>query len=335
MANIRKLLEDWFAIYPESEKLDLKRRFKAAFDHAFFELYIFGLFTNLGYTLNVHPEILGTAKRPDFLAEKGATRAYIEVKHIMMKSQKEQALERKKNALLDSIDKVDASNFLIVLREIVFKSDVQPSGRNVIRFLNKVISQLDPDIYGQQLLENGPNGSQKIVYEDNDVKIGLWLMPKVPSRRGTNSRSIGAHPSVTQIGNDSESIREALENKATRYGILNTPYIICLNKQGVGLDKLEIQEALYGDLRYSWSENPISEDGKLELSGNGFFGSKTNPKFTRVSGVYVTNANTANLTHTADHVFRHNPFATFKLDLSIKQPIAETFKISPGYPYNA
>lgn len=81
-------------------------------------------------------------------------------------------------------------------------------------------------------------------------------------------------------------------------------------------------------------EDSTSEDSKLELSGNGFFGSKTNPKFTRVSGVYVTNANTANLTHAADHLLRHNPFATFKLDLSIKQPIAETFNISPGYPYN-
>lgn len=32
IANVRKLLEDWFALYPDEEKQDLKSRFKATFD---------------------------------------------------------------------------------------------------------------------------------------------------------------------------------------------------------------------------------------------------------------------------------------------------------------
>lgn len=71
----------------------------------------------------------------------------------------------------------------------------------------------------------------------------------------------------------------------------------------------------------------------MELTGNGFFGAKHNPKFKRVSGVYITNANTANLTTTAEHAFRHNPFAQYPLNLTINQSIKEIFKIPNEYPY--
>ena len=72
------------------------------------------MFTELGYTLEIHPEIPGTSKHPDFLAKKGGDHFYIEVKHMTMLSQNEQSLERRKNAVLDAINKTDASNFLLM-----------------------------------------------------------------------------------------------------------------------------------------------------------------------------------------------------------------------------
>lgn len=80
--------------------------------------------------------------------------------------------------------------------------------------------------------------------------------------------------------------------------------------------------------------NPANRDEKLELAGNGFFGAKHNPKFTRVSGVYITNANTANLTTTAGHAFRHNPFAKYPVDLVITDSIHEILDLPENYPFN-
>ena len=73
----------------------------------------------------------------------------------------------------------------------------------------------------------------------------------------------------------------------------------------------------------------------MEFTGNGFFGSKNNPKFTRVSGVYITNANTANLATTAEHAFRHNPFAKYPINLSLSSSVKDIFEIPDNYPYSS
>lgn len=332
--HVRAQLEFWFANYPENEKEELKSRVKATFNPAIFELFIFALFTELGYSLEIHPEIPGTAKRPDYLARRDNDLFYIEVKCMTMLSQSDQALERRKNAVLDAINKIDASNFLLKLEEISFLDHSQPSGKEIIRFFNKKIATYNPDAYTEHLMQYGFDGMPEIIYEDDKVKIKTKLLPKSPLHRGTKSRSIGTHPSVNLIGNDSEDIKGSLETKATRYGNLNAPYIICLNKQSVGLDLIEVQEALYGSLQISWSDNPNNRDERMEFTGNGFFGSQQNPKFTRVSGVYVTNVNTANLATTAEHAYRPNPFAKHPIDLIIDQSIKELLHIAEDYPFN-
>ncbi|HEX5152807.1 MAG TPA: hypothetical protein VFW07_15255 [Parafilimonas sp.] len=331
IGNVRLLLEKWFSQYPDQEREELKSRFKVSLDPTFYELYVYMLFKSLGYSLTIHPKVPGTQRRPDYLATKDQEILYIEVKHMTMLSQDEQSLERRKNTLLDSLNKVNASKFLLKLDAIIFKDSSQPSGKAIIRFFNEALAVHDPDIYADLLARHGFQAMPKIVYDDDKVTIEVQLLPKSPLHRGTNSRSIAVHPAVTQIGNNSENIIDSLLTKATRYGNFNAPYIICLNKQSVSLDIIEIQEALYGSLKVSWSEDPMNRDEKLGLSGNGFFGSKDNPKSTRVSGVYITNANTANLGTTAEHAFRHNPFAQFPINLTINQSIVELLNIPRNY----
>jgi len=332
--NVRKQLELWFGIYPESEKEELKQKFKVAFYPTFYELYIYALFTKLGYSLEIHPDIPGTTKHPDYLARKDEELFYIEVKHMTMLTRNELSLENRKNVLLDAINKVDASNFVLKLEEITFKDSSQPSGKVIAKFFNDEISSHNPDLYTELLITSGFEAMPEVQYEDEKVRIKVILIPKSPMYRGTNSGSIGIHPLVTQIGNDSENIVGSLETKATRYGNLNAPYIICLNKQSVALDIMEVQQALYGSLQNSWSENPNNRNEKLKFTGNGFFGSKQNPKFTRVSGVYVTNANTANLATTANHVFRHNPQAQYPINFHINKPIKDILDVHENFPYN-
>lgn len=334
IGNVRKLLEEWFTRYPEEEKQDLKSRFQSAFNPAFYELYIYILFQQMGYTLSIHPELPDVKKCPDYLATKGEKKIYIEVKQIMMLTQSEQSLQRRENTVLDALNKVDAPNFLLKLNRIVFKEGSQPSGKMIINFFNKTLAEIDPDKYTTDLMKNGYVGMPELIYDDDKITIQVQLLPKSPSKRGANSPAIGSHPSVIQIGNDSEDIISALETKASRYGHLNAPYIICINKQSVSFDVMEVQEALYGSLEISWSEDPANRDEKFRFSENGFFGSKQNPKATRVSGVYVTNANTANLTTTADHAFRNNRFAKFPVDLEIADSIQNILNLPEDYPFN-
>ncbi|MDR6487279.1 hypothetical protein J2799_001764 [Chryseobacterium vietnamense] len=334
VGNMRALLEKWFGCYPEDEKQDLKSRFQAAFNPTFYELYIYILFQQMGYTLSIHPELPDVKKCPDYLATKGEEKIYIEVKHIMMLTQNDQSLQRMQNTVLDALNKVDATNFLLKLDSIVFKDGSQPSGKMLIKFFNEALAVIDPDIYTADLIKNTYNGMPKITYDDDKITLEIQLIPKYPIHRGMGSGAIGSLPIVTQIGNDTENIISALETKASRYGHLNAPYIICVNKQSVSFDVMEVQEALYGSWEISWSEDSNNRDEKSRFSGNGFFGSKHNPKATRVSGIYVTNANTANLTTTAGHVFRHNHFAKFPVDLEIMNSIAELLNVPKDYPFN-
>ncbi len=331
---VRNLIERWFEKYPQEEKDEMKARFKVTFNDTFYELYIFTLFSALGYNLTIHPEIPDTKKKPDFMAQKGDDFFYIEVKYITMLSQSEKGQKRRENELLDGLNKIDATNFMLSLKEITFKDQSQPSNKLIINHYNKLIRGLDPDAYTEQMEKMGYRGLPVFNYEDDKVKISLTLLPKVAHKRGIQSRAIASFPFITQIGNDSSDIKVALERKAGRYGQFNAPYIICLNKQSISLDIIEFQESLYGSPVITWSTDPTNRDEKLELAGNGFFGSAQNKKATRVSGIYLTNVNTANLASTADHAFLHNKFAQYLIDLNITTQIKDILKINENYPYN-
>src|SRR2546423_5573065 len=72
--RIRALMEDWFERYPAAGRADLRARLRTdssdAFSAAFWELYQHETLTRMGFDLTLHPEVPGTAKRPDFLARR-------------------------------------------------------------------------------------------------------------------------------------------------------------------------------------------------------------------------------------------------------------------------
>jgi len=68
----RKMIENWFAEYPDEEKNEFVKRFRSHDDNpfisAFFELFIYTLFSKSGYRLTTHFPV-GRNKRIDFLVE--------------------------------------------------------------------------------------------------------------------------------------------------------------------------------------------------------------------------------------------------------------------------
>jgi hypothetical protein len=68
--RIRVELERWFAEYPADEAADLKARFRdkdpAQHFAAWWELYLHRLFNELGFRVDVHPELAEVSGRPDF-----------------------------------------------------------------------------------------------------------------------------------------------------------------------------------------------------------------------------------------------------------------------------
>ena len=332
IGRVRELLEAWFSKYPDYDKADMKVRFQNDFQAAFFELYIYILFTKMGYALEIHPALEGTQKRPDYLAVKEDERFYIEVKQMTLLSQSEQAKERKQNTLLDALNTVDSSNFWLLLEEINFKSAQQPKGRNIVRFFDRELKKIDPDGYQQMMDHTDIEDIPVIIYDDTDVTIVTRLQPKSPEARGMQTGAVGTLPSNFMWGNHSENIQDALLSKASRYGKPGAPFIICLNKQTVGFDFHELDQALYGELGFSYLLDAPDKKEYPIRSGNGFFGNASHPKHTRVSGVYYTNVNTANLATTVDHAYRKNILASHPLKITLPTNIQKFLEIEDGYP---
>src|SRR5690606_36952056 len=109
--KIRKVLNEWFAHYPENEKKELKNRFIKNFNSAFYELFLFSLFRIQGFDITIHPVLSGTLKKPDFLLSKDGFEFYLEAKVVNDKSHKEEAFERKRNEFYDSLSKTKICNF--------------------------------------------------------------------------------------------------------------------------------------------------------------------------------------------------------------------------------
>ena len=314
--TVRDTLNSWFEKYPKSDKKDLKSRFKDNFSSAFYELFIHELFHKQGFELTPHPEIKGTEKRPDFLVKGKGLEFYLEAKESTDKSEKDVALENRLNRLYDEINTTKSPNFFFRINQIQLKTENQPSGKKVVRFLENRLDDYDPEKIEDHLRTNGLEGLEPITYEDKNLKLVISLIPKSPQKRGdTNSRPIGLYPIDSFTGGSDESIKSGIEKKATRYGQLDKPFLVCINStSSKGTDHYDIMNALFGSLMITYSTDPNNPNDRWERGFDGAFRNTQGPKYTRMSAVFITNVHSANL-HVANHWLVKHPFAQNNLDL--------------------
>jgi len=111
--TVRDLMNKWFDEFPNGEKVELKQRFKKNFYPTFYELFLFHLFKNLGFSIQIHPKVPNSTHRPDFLIKKGELEVYVEAKVDKDKSHKEEAKARKEAEFYDQLGKLETNGFYI------------------------------------------------------------------------------------------------------------------------------------------------------------------------------------------------------------------------------
>jgi hypothetical protein len=312
--EIRVKLNDWYGHYPEQDKVDLLFRFRDSFSSAFYELFIHELFRRQGFTLLPHPELPNSTKRPDFLAKKGSIEFYLEAREATDLSDAEKSLKNRTNVLYDTINTMNSPNFFLRINDLNFKSDLSPSGRKIVNFLEKEVVKYDPDILTEELLKHGIDASQRIQYEDKNISITFSLIPKSPAGRNKPGRPIGMYPFHSFWGGSEDSIKTAIERKATRYGKLDKPFIVCVNSTSDKMtDEHDVYNALFGQEKISWSTNPEKRDEKWIRDGGGIFKGPKGAEFTRMTGAFVTNVHPGNL-HVVKHWLVKHPFSAIQLD---------------------
>lgn len=322
---IREVLNRWFENYPMDEKAEFKKRFRKEFSSSLYELFIHELFSKQGFTLESHPKLENSSKRPDFLAKGNGIEFYIEVKEATDKTDVERALENKTNQIYDIVNQTDSRNFWLQIEKINFKTDKQPSAKKVVRYLESKLPEYNPDMVLENLNTLGINGIPFIPFEDENLSMIIKLMPKSKDIRGKEGlRPIAIFPSEGFIGGADDSIKSALSKKATRYGELDKPFLICINSKSFrGTDNYDVMDALFGSTSISYSTDPNNRDNQIERGKNGFFKDSSGPKYTKVSAVMI---NRLILGHVKEgkYWFVKHPFAQNELNFD-KFEIAKIF----------
>ncbi|RYE25016.1 MAG: hypothetical protein EOP51_05540 [Sphingobacteriales bacterium] len=287
-------MEDWFRIYPDAEKTDLKNTFKNNFDAGFFELFLFSLFHRMGYNIVIHPPVPNSNKTPDFLVSGFGEEFYLEAKVSYYESEEGKTTMRRLGTLYEVLDKADILDFFIYLKSVKDKRKKQPRANVIRRFIESSVNSHQVD----QLYEDMNTGRRSVpiidIYEDDDIYIEFGPIPKSAEGRGKAAqRAIGIYGQEAKILENAPSLRKALKSKASRYGELDKPYIIAINAiDMMALDINDVWDCLTGTTCVDLELIKQTGEVKEFRQHDGFFtGRDDQGQNTRVSAAMITKIN--------------------------------------------
>lgn len=311
--NVRRLLEDWFSRWPEESKADLLPRIQSSddqeFNSAFFELYLHELLIRSDYAVRVHPELDGTKKRPDFLAEsKIDGHSFILEATLANDSDERKGALTRLNVVLDSINGLDSPHFLLAVETSDLPATSPPLNR-IRRDLEVWLSNID--------VERARVRAEASSFEDLEVltrDYGGWEMrfQAIPRRLTAGARarrSIGILSTGARFLTTTASLRSSIGKKASRYGELNIPYIVAVNAADSNLEDLDIEDALFGDYQIIARQTDDGFNHSEGRDGNGVWFGPKGPKNTRVSGVLAVGGLGPWSVEQRDPVLYLNPWA--------------------------
>ncbi|WFE21926.1 hypothetical protein O7621_00585 [Solwaraspora sp. WMMD937] len=292
--QVRDVIEDWFSRLSPDAQADVRGRLRSKddrqFNGAFFELYLHECLLRMGYTVTCHPVLEGTARRPDFLAEKDGRSIYVEARSASPSNIAVGATERI-NAVYKSLDRLNSPNFFLWIE--VVRQGLRPLRAKPRRgCLDRWLSGLDPDtvtLGGRR--DDLPSHLYEEQTEGDDVAwiIKFWAIPKPSEVRGRE----GVQPLAIYGGNaawvnDEGGILGALSDKGTAYGPLGAPFIVAVASSSMSLDDHAVCDALYGNEMLQITTAPDgTESYAVVRNANGYWYAGGNWDHCGVSAVLV------------------------------------------------
>lgn len=316
IAIIRNTLESWFLNYPEDEKKELKSRFKKDFDSAFYELFLYELFSKLGYEIIIHPDLPSSPKRPDFLICRDGLEMYVEAKVVTNKTDEQEAFERKINEFYDNLNKLDSGDFMLCVERFDILTKKQPGTKGIITYLEQELKKIDPGILSEDIKKKGIKKMPIIEYNNGDIHIAVKPMPVTPSAIKVKRRPIGIYPVEIFWGGGEDALRNSIEKKAKKYGKLDKPFIICLNSLDIRMSgKIDVDNAIWGSPILSYSTPFGNREDKWKRQSDGVFFNQKGVRFKNLTGIFVSKICPHNIPIANYWLYEH-PFSENKMDFN-------------------
>lgn len=314
--RVRDLMEAWFGRYPESEQAEFVSRIQSnddtAFISSFFELYLHETLLRLGYSVEAHPVLSPTQpKRPDFLAiESDGSDLIVEAVLAQDNFEEDAGAKSRKNVVLDTVEALANPDFSLMLAEKGFPNS-PPSGRKLRDALERWLQPLDADACLRTVEEGRARELPQMDWSHDGWHLTFTAWPRPEKSRGRpDRRLVGSRMSDVHWVDSRTPIRNAIKQKATRYGDVGRPYIVAVNALGNFIDDIDIAEALFGKEEFLVYGDLDSEpQTAMRRKPDGAWISPKGPINTRVSAaLIVTSLGPWNVA-SRKPVLYHNPWA--------------------------
>jgi hypothetical protein len=168
-----------------------------------------------------------------------------------------------------------------------------------------------------------------------------------------NVRPIGIQLFEWKLVDASTPIKDAIVDKAGRYGDLDLPYVIAVNSlDEKSVDRIDVMDALCGKETFVLSSSPSGAIGEPQMKRrpNGAWTGKSGPRYRRVSAVLLAIRVTPWTIGSAGVLLIHNPWAHRPYDCELTQlpqgvakegrmhwqdglSLAKALGLPPGWPF--
>ncbi len=326
----RNLLERWFQDYPEPYKLNLSKEFRSKPDKqhlgAFFELYCYSLLRVQGFDIKPQQVVDKMKGYPvDFLIKSVDTPLLYLEATVAADSDKASISQKILWQLYDALSTINEPNFLIEINVELESTHILPI-KKMRSDLQGWLQKLDFNeiIRKRTALEH--DDLSHCSYEHHGWKIVFYAIPQPLDRQGQANKTVVYQLSEAREVEAENSLRDALETKAKKYGNFELPYVIAVDVLATDSFGTDIGEILFGKEvilfdrqleEFSLTRSPLLPDRPSEE--NGFWRARKRARNQQVSAVLLVDELMPWSVARITPVLWHNPWAERPLDPNIWQ----------------
>lgn len=251
----RAWLRDRLSHAPTPSLVDLERRLASRDDRqhygACWELGLVSALHEHGCTIEAHPELPGTTRRPDWrVTLSSGLRFYLEATTAAW-SDEEQSARMRRGQLYDALNKVKSDDHMLAVC-VDGEGSTTPAGRSWRARTEQMISNWNYDEVSSAREDALPEAR----IEDAGWSATLRPLPLRSDARGASGRRAVGVIGPEALTDPIPAARAALESKASAYGQLDAPFLVALNVLAPMVDDMVVAAVLFGSPALA-----ISRDG--------------------------------------------------------------------------
>jgi len=223
--------------------------------------------------------------------------------------------------LQDALNQLDEPLFQVSL-EVERESTSSLPTTQIRAAIHRWLQTLDPNEVARKKYKDHPS----YYWERDGWKITFFAIPRPVEKRGEHGNTVLFQFSNPQWVSPQNTVSNALESKADRYGELQLPYIIAVDMVAAYAFGCDIGRALFGqevfliDTRseeMTVTRSPLLPDRPSEE--NGLWFARRGPRNQQVSAILLVNGLMPWSLVSDTPLLWHNPYATKPLDPDLWQ----------------